>query len=66
MVSELRNNPEIREIKKEVLILVLVGYGLWDAVLKQWKLQLELVLILVLVGYGLWAFGEKLPDTEAH
>ena len=37
-----------------VLILVLVGYGLWDLQHQIQRRPTPLVLILVLVGYGLW------------
>ena len=54
MVSEdCQNNPKHKDVGN-VLILVLVGYGLWEVADELYTREYNDVLILVLVGYGLW------------
>ena len=54
MVSELKRMRTIEKRLSCVLILVLVGYGLWVEEQIRKEEEEEDVLILVLVGYGLW------------
>ena len=64
MVSDAEGALSGSSITPDVLILVLMEYGLWQSYLSNNDIAAQCVLILVLMEYGLWPEVQLLDFTD--